>query len=63
MPAKVRKRGSKYQVRTPSGVHAKGTTKAKAEAQARLLNAIDHGFVPKRKRKRSAVGKMIAGEE
>jgi len=27
-------------------VKAKHTTKAKAEAQVRLLNAIDHGFIP-----------------
>ncbi len=45
MPAKVTKKGKKYQVRTPKGVHAKGTTKLKAESQARLLNALEHGFV------------------
>ena len=48
MPTKVTKKGSKYQVKTPNTVHAKGTTKAKAEAQKRLLDAIDHGFVPDR---------------
>jgi hypothetical protein len=43
MPAKVTKtKGGKYQVETPNMVHAKGTTKAKAEAQQRLLNAIEH---------------------
>ena len=36
---------------TPTGVKAKGTSKEKAEAQARLLNAIDHGFKPTKKRK------------
>jgi len=47
MPTKVKKVSSgKYQVATPSGVKAKGTTKAKAKKQQRLLNAIDHGFVP-----------------
>mgnify|MGYP001610203862 CR=1 FL=1 len=43
MPAKVTKRsGGGYQVRTPTRVHAKSTSKAKAEAQARLLNAVEH---------------------
>jgi hypothetical protein len=47
MPAKKRKLPSgKYQVSTPSEVHAKGTTKTKAEAQVRLLNAVEHGFKP-----------------
>ena len=46
MPAKVKKKGKKYEVRTPNQVHAKGTTKEKAEAQRRLLNAIEHGWVP-----------------
>ena len=46
MPASIKKVGKKFQVRTPNGVHAKGTTKAKAKAQQRLLNAVDHGFVP-----------------
>jgi hypothetical protein len=46
MPVKVTKVGSKYRVSTPSGTKAKGTTKAKAEAQKRLLNAVEHGFVP-----------------
>ena len=47
MPAKVRCENGKCSVRTPNGVHAKSTTPAKAKAQARLLNAIDHGYVPK----------------
>lgn len=51
MPAKTTKtKSGKYRVTTPNGVHAKGTTKKKAEAQKRLLNAIDHGFKPKRKK-------------
>lgn len=48
MPARVTKSGSGYKVTTPNGVHAKHTTKAKAQAQARLLNAIDHGFRPRK---------------
>ena len=51
MPAKVRKlKSGKFQVKTPNGVHAKGTTKKKAVAQQRLLNAIDHGFTPTQNR-------------
>ena len=46
MPTKVTKKGSKYQVKTPNAVHAKGTTLEKAEAQKRLLDAIDHGWTP-----------------
>lgn len=47
MPAKVSKtKGGKYKVETPGGTKAKGTTKEKAEAQKRLLNAIEHGFEP-----------------
>lgn len=47
MPAKITKtKNGKYKVSTPNGTHAKGTTKAKAKAQQRLLNAIDHGWKP-----------------
>lgn len=47
MPYKIRKKKSDgYSVRGPSGVHAKNTTKEKAESQVRLLNAIEHGFEP-----------------
>lgn len=50
MPVKVKKTAKgKYSVSTPGGVKAKGTTKKKAEAQKRLLNAIDHGFKPTKK--------------
>lgn len=56
MPAKVRKKkGGGYTVSTPGGVKAKGTTKKKAEAQARLLEGVEHGWKPtgkKRKKKR-----------
>jgi hypothetical protein len=48
MPAKVSKVKGGYQVRTPNSVHAKKTTKAKAKAQVRLLNAVDHGWKPKK---------------
>ncbi len=49
MPVKIRKVDG-YQVRTPSGVKAKHTTKAKAEKQKKLLNAVEHGWTPKKKR-------------
>lgn len=53
MPAKIRKlKNGKYRVYTPNGVHAKATTKAKAQAQARLLNAVEHGWVPTGKSKK-----------
>lgn len=45
MPVKIRKVDG-YQVRTPSGVKAKHTTKAKAKAQANLLRGIEHGWHP-----------------
>ncbi|UFS70212.1 hypothetical protein LPW11_20350 [Geomonas sp. RF6] len=59
MPAKVTKnKDGSYKVSTPNAVHAKGTTKGKAEAQARLLNAMDHGFVPdKQKHSETESGK------
>lgn len=47
MPVKTKKtKEGKYQVSTPNGVHAKGTTLEKAQAQERLLNAVDHGWKP-----------------
>jgi len=43
MPVTIhKKKGNGYTVRTPGGVKAKGTTKAKAKRQERLLNAIEH---------------------
>lgn len=53
MPYKMKKtKGGKYSVSGPSGVHAKGTTKAKAEAQMRLLRGIEHGMKPRKKKKK-----------
>jgi len=55
MPVKLRKaKGGKYRVSTPGGVKAKGTTKAKAQAQARLLRALDLGWKPTGRRERPA---------
>ncbi len=46
MPVKIQKSGKKYKVSTPGGTKAKGTTKKKAEAQARLLRGVEHGWHP-----------------
>ena len=47
MPVTLSKTPSgKVQVSTPGGVKAKGTTMAKAKKQQRLLNAVDHGYIP-----------------
>ena len=52
VPVKIRKtKSGKYRVSTPAGVKSKGTTKAKAESQRRLLNAVEHGFKPRKRRK------------
>lgn len=45
MPVTIKKVNG-FRVSTPGGVKAKSTTKKKAKAQKRLLNAIDHGFKP-----------------
>ena len=42
MPERITKTsGGKYRVTGPSGVHAKGTTLKKAQAQVRIINAAD----------------------
>jgi len=56
MPAKIKKVDG-YRVTHGGKVSAKSTTKRKAEAQKRLLNAVAHGWHPtgkkaKKKRKR-----------
>jgi len=54
MPAKAKQLPSgRWQVRTPNQVHARATTKERAKAQVRLLNAVDHGWKP------SGVGRML----
>ncbi len=50
MPARIRKVDG-FQVRTLGGVKAKGTTRARAEAQVRLLRGIEHGMVPRKKKR------------
>jgi hypothetical protein len=48
MPVSITKNKHKkcYKVKTPHGTKAKCTSKKKAEAQKRLLNAVEHGWVP-----------------
>lgn len=49
MPLKLTRKGNEYAVKnTMSGKTYGYTTKTKAEAQMRLLQAIDHGFVPRK---------------
>ena len=51
MPEKLTKnKDGTYKVTGPHGVHAKHSTKENAEAQVRLLNAIDHGYDPTKKK-------------
>lgn len=45
MPVSVKKTDG-YRVSTPGGVKAKSTTKAKAQRQANLLRAVEHGWRP-----------------
>lgn len=53
MPVKITKlKGGKARVSTPSGVKAKRTTVAKAKKQKRLLNAIEHGWKPTKKKRK-----------
>ena len=46
MPYTMKKVKGGYQVAGPSGVHAKHTSKAKAEAQIRLLHGVESGWHP-----------------
>jgi hypothetical protein len=57
MPEKVKKVKGGYRVSTPGGVKAKHTTKKKAEAQVRLLRAIEHNPDFKKKVRRNVLGK------
>ena len=56
---KRRLKSGLYKVSTPHGVKAKATTKAKAEAQTRLLNAVDHGWKPSKKHHSCADGSFL----
>jgi len=61
MPVKVRKnKKGGYTVRTPGGVKAKNTTKAKAKKQKRLLNAVEHSdWRPTGKKKKKNDNKKV----
>jgi hypothetical protein len=51
MPVKIeRLPGDEVRVSTPGGVKAKATSFQKAMAQKRLLNAVEHGWTPGRRR-------------
>lgn len=50
MPIIVRKIKGGYRVTTLGGIKKKRTTKAKAQRQARLLRAVEQGFVPTRRK-------------
>lgn len=51
MPVKIHKKpDGNFVVATPNGIKAKGTSYIKAIKQQRLLNAIDHGFKPKKRK-------------
>ncbi len=58
MPYKIRKirNSNKYTVKNMETGHvaAKSTTRKNAERQVRLLNAIEHGFVPTRRKRKSS---------
>ena len=51
MPVKITKVGGGFRVSTPNGTKSKSTTKDKAEKQKRLLNAVEHGWVPRKGKK------------
>lgn len=46
MPVRITKLSDGYRVSTPHGTKAKKTTLAKAMAQRRLINAVEHGWRP-----------------
>ncbi len=51
MPIAIRKtRGGRWRVTHGGRVSAKGTTRRKAAAQARLLRGVAHGWKPTRRR-------------
>ena len=54
MPVTTTKTDHGYTNSTPSGIKGRRMTKENAEAQKRLLNAIDHGFKPKKDKNHKA---------
>lgn len=51
MPIKIRKTRKGYRVTDKGRVTAKHTTKQKAQRQANLIRAVDHGWKPGRRRR------------
>lgn len=52
MPVTITKaKGGGYQVRTPNMIHSKHATKKNAQAQMRLLQMVEHGGVPRNRKK------------
>ena len=49
MPTKIRKVKGGFRVSTPHGTKAKKTSRSKAKKQKRLLDAIEHGFRPRKR--------------
>jgi len=56
MPYSMAKTARGFRVRSPHGVKAKGTSKAKAEAQMRLLRGVEHGWKPTGKKAKRLKG-------
>jgi hypothetical protein len=54
---KTKNKSGGFTVSSPNSVHAKSTTKEKADAQVRLLNAVEHGWKPGKGKKGYGVGK------
>ena len=52
MPVKIKKVKGGYKVSTPHGTKAKKTSKKNAKAQKRLLNAVEHGWKPTKRKKK-----------
>lgn len=59
MPVTVKKVQGGYSVKTPGGVKAKKTTKKKAKAQERLLNAVEHSDWRPTKTRRKHGGSVV----
>ncbi|HUX02151.1 MAG TPA: hypothetical protein VMY35_14390 [Phycisphaerae bacterium] len=58
MPYKITKVDG-YRVSTPHGVHAKNTTKKKAQAQVRLMQGVEHGWKPTGRKARRGAGTAL----
>ncbi len=52
MPIKIRKTKRGHTTSSPSGIKGRGMTLRNAQRQKRLLNAIEHGFSPKPRKKK-----------